>query len=122
AASSPMSYAVYLYFLNGGAEAEVVRASGTAGPGKPAQILLIAADETDPKNPVAATFLEAVSPGEWANSLVVTVDATPNVPDDQKGKEYSLTIRDESSDKRETYVSVTVGSVGPKNLRAVLAG
>jgi len=64
ASMAPMSHAVYLFFLNGGSAAEIVRAgdenAATTG-------VIPLSDDLK---------LEATSPGVWANSLKVRVEQT----------------------------------------------
>ena len=84
-ATSPLSYAVYQFYLNGGSEAEVVRVVRTG-------------DTTDTNNAKAATAalktdasdlpLVARGEGEWADTLRVRVD------DDTAGgaRAYNLAI------------------------------
>lgn len=56
--SSPMSYAVYLFFLNGGNSAQIVRAGATDNSAVPAKIALS-----------ADVILVATSPGIWGNPV-----------------------------------------------------
>ena len=56
--SSPMSYAVYLFFLNGGNSAQIVRAGATDNSAIPAKIALS-----------ADVILVATSPGIWGNPV-----------------------------------------------------
>lgn len=63
-----MSYAVYLFFANGGSTAQIVRAGGT-GDNPP---------ETKASIKIADDFvLEATSEGEWANPFAVQVTHNP---------------------------------------------
>ena len=56
--ASPMSYAVYLFFLNGGNSAQIVRAGATDNSAIPAKIALS-----------ADVILVATSPGIWGNPV-----------------------------------------------------
>jgi phage tail sheath protein FI len=100
---SAMSYAVYLFFVNGGSAAQVVRADGvdkTAG--KPATV---AVNEQ--------ITLAAKSPGEWGNALEVSVDKL-NVT----GDAFNLTVTDTVSHRTERYAGVSL--TGPNSLQKAL--
>jgi len=106
--SSPMSYAVYMFFLNGGGSAEIVRAGAAkvVTAAVPAQIGL------------SPDFvLEAASPGSWGNGLQVKVD-TDKVVDKTL---FNLTITDSTAAPKvtESYLAVGVGS--KNNVVAALA-
>jgi len=102
--SSPMSYAVFLFFINGGNVAQVVRAGDT---------------ETDPAKKAAATkialsddvILVASSPGSWGDKLQLVVD-TSNVRDSKT--QFNLTITDGGSGSVERYTNLVLkkGSTG----------
>lgn len=73
---SSVSYAVQQYFLNGGADAIIVRVSRNADP---SEVTLAAEGGAAGED----TVLEADSPGEWGNNLRVAVDynTDPDSPD-----------------------------------------
>lgn len=94
--NSPMSYAAFLFFLNGGNSAQVVRA-GDSGKTAAAARIALSAD----------VFLLAVSPGTWGDNLLVTVDTT-NL---QIKGNFNLTIADSASNISESYTGVNLGSI-----------
>src|SRR5215218_8282692 len=70
---SEASYAVYQFFLNGGAEAHVVRVASGTGTDTPAKANVQIKDGTGAAASVVAT-VEARNQGIWGNNLRVTVD------------------------------------------------
>jgi phage tail sheath protein FI len=96
--TSPMSYAAFLFFLNGGASAEIVRAGATDGSAAAASIAL-SADVT----------LVASSPGTWGNALQVTVDTSMLM--DTKTR-FNLTITDTGSGATENYTGLSLAAPG----------
>lgn len=95
-ASVPLSYAVYLYFLNGGATALVVRNSV---PGDTTAQAAISADIT----------LAANSPGSWGTALTATVDTTTNLIDPKNT--FNLTIKKDGV-AAESYAGVSLANLG----------
>ena len=108
---SPMSYAVQQYFLNGGSEAVIVRVSNNA-------------------SNATVTFsdglnLEASSPGEWGNNLLVTVDyetSEGNISDLDR-KLFNLIIKDPDpigSGGSETFRNLSLEENSPTFIKKVL--
>jgi uncharacterized protein len=93
--TSPMSYAVFLFFLNGGNAAQIVRAGAKDGSGVPAKIA-ISSD----------VILVATSPGIWGNALTVTADPTNVFTADT----FNLTITDPGSNTTESYQGLSLGT------------
>jgi phage tail sheath protein FI len=102
-AASRLSLAVYLFFLNGGSTALIVR-TGTAD--LPASVALSA----DIK-------LNASSPGAWGAGLVATVD-TQNLFDPKNT--FNLTIK-ENGVVQETYTGASLTTGTPQFLPNLLA-
>src|ERR1035438_10140696 len=67
-AGSPMSYAVYQFYNNGGSTAEVVRITHA---GDAAATIDITPQEADAAKKITLT---AASPGTWGTGLQVTID------------------------------------------------
>ena len=107
-AGSPLSYAVYQYFANGGAEAEIVRVTGATATA--AEIGLGG----------GAPVLEAASPGVWGDQLVVRVDLDTRDPAD--ATLYNLTVHDRTSGAEEHYLNVSTAATGAAALTTLLAG
>ena len=105
-ASSPLSWAVYMFFINNGGAAEVVRAGARDGSLQPARIKL--SDDIT---------LTASSPGGWGNQLSVKVD-TDNLRDPQH--QFNMTITDTVSGATERYAGLSL-TPGPLNLSFALA-
>jgi phage tail sheath protein FI len=123
-APSPMTYAVYHYFLNGGTEAVVVRLA----PGASAATVSLAATGGTPANLVLA----AASPGEWGRNLQVSVTnpVAETVPLPEQAFVFTLTVRevdpsaptDRSRDRAtETFVNVSVDATSARAVDRVLA-
>jgi uncharacterized protein len=102
---SPMSYAVLLFFLNGGNAAQIVRAGASDGSATSAKIA-ISAD----------VVLAATSPGTWGNKLTVTVDTTNTIKSDA----FNLKITDTVSGTTESYQGLSL-SPGPLQVTTALA-
>lgn len=108
---SPMSYAVYHFYLNGGSDAEIVR--------------LVAADGAAASVTLAPGVpLTAVSPGAWGNRLRVRVDydtlEDPATPDADRTR-YNLTVRDTGTGLLERYLNVSIEPAHARGLDKVLA-
>jgi len=110
--SSPLGVAVYLFFLNGGAQAKVVRTE-SATPGTPATAVLKLG--TAPLDPT----LEAKSPGTWGNGIRARVDTDDVVGDPTST--YNLTIKDPANKRMERYANVSTKASAPQNLWLRLA-
>jgi phage tail sheath protein FI len=104
--SSPMSYAAFLFFLNGGNVAQVVRAGATDGSAAPARIALS-----------GDTMLVATSPGSWGDKLEAVVD-TKNLTNPQS--QFNLTITDGSTGTTERYTGLSL-TTGPQAITLALA-
>ncbi|GAA2827655.1 phage tail sheath C-terminal domain-containing protein [Crossiella cryophila] len=102
-ASSPLSHAVYQFYLNGGSEAEIVRLVGSG-----------AARST-------ATFssltLTAAGAGTWGDRIRFRVDH-----DTATGAAnlYNLTVRDNDTGAEERYLNVSINAADPRALHKVL--
>jgi phage tail sheath protein FI len=112
----PMSYAVYLFFANGGSDAEIVRATAVGqdsnkkpivDAGSAATINITSADGKA-KTPWAT--LHATSPGDWANDLIVKITSV-TIPGGTSTTKFNLTIADSSGDK-EQYPRITAAQLG----------
>ena len=112
----PMSYAVYLFFLNGGSTALVVRYNGNA---KIAQVSLpVTAPAGGTASPIT---LEASSPGAWGNNLTATVD-TNNLFDPET--QFNLTIKltqPSGAVSQELYTGASLQTGTPQYLPTLLA-
>ncbi|MEU3660514.1 phage tail sheath C-terminal domain-containing protein [Streptomyces sp. NPDC032940] len=146
---SPLSYAVYQFYLNGGSEAEIVRLVGEAVHvalpigrtpravgGSPA----VPADESAPESPAEPgdrahettrptrsrrrPGLLAASPGSWALKLRARVDYETGDDTETRGGErklFNLTVRDTGTGIEEKYLNVSIESDSPRSLTHVLA-
>jgi phage tail sheath protein FI len=103
-ASVPLSYAVYLFFQNGGSTALVVRV------GDPTAVAAEIALSPDVK-------LIASSPGRWGNALTATVDTAGILPGSVNA--FNLTLSDGVT--QEVYSGVTLGP-GPLFIKTALLG
>ena len=103
--ASPMSYAAFLFFVNGGNAAQIVRAGASDGSAVPAKIA-ISAD----------VILVATSPGAWGNALTVTVDTSQVITQGA----FSLTINDPGSNTTESYQGLNLRA-GPLGITTALA-
>ncbi|MGO9729706.1 MAG: phage tail sheath family protein [Streptosporangiaceae bacterium] len=110
--ASPMSYAAFLFFMNGGNSAQIVRASATDGSGAAAKIALS-----------GDVILVATSPGTWGNAvysaavppsltagLQVVVDTSNLV---NAATLFNLTITDGSTGAIESYTGLSLGAGPP---------
>jgi phage tail sheath protein FI len=108
-AAFPMNYAVFLFFMNGGNSAQIVRAAmpGEGGSGAAARIAL------PPESGPAEIGLVATSPGTWGNNLQVVVD-TKNLKN--PATQFNLTITETGiggvSVASESYTGLSVGAGG----------
>jgi phage tail sheath protein FI len=124
---------VYQFYLNGGAEAEIVRIVARQSnatpppPGTPnpptfpaiATITLKGKANTD-ADPVV---LAASSPGAWGDKLRVRVDfqTTEVQADITHRKTYNLTVHDADTGVTESYLNVGIEQDDPRSLPHVLA-
>ncbi|MBF6047290.1 phage tail sheath family protein [Streptomyces sp. NRRL B-1677] len=111
---SPMSYAVYQFFQNGGSEAEIVRVVKDSDPAT----LPIGAPHGEGED--TRHVLKAISPGIWGRGLRARVDTevSPEVP---KGS-FNLTILDTSTGTEEKYLNVSTTKDDPRSLANLLKG
>lgn len=107
-ADSPLSYAVYQYFSNGGAEAQIVRIAAKAATA--AQIGLGG----------GSPELQASSPGAGGDQLVVRIDW--NTRDANDATLYNLTVHDRGTGAEEQYLNVSTAATGASSLATMLAG
>ncbi|MEO8809434.1 MAG: phage tail sheath C-terminal domain-containing protein [Rhodanobacter sp.] len=109
----PMGYAVRDFYLNGGAQAAIVRLY-QAVDGKPAKAAISLPDGTP------EIVLEAASPGAWANGLRARVEAWVSDKDPRVSPEvanqfglaasdlFNLTLHDTFSGVEETFLNLTL--------------
>ncbi|WP_437944124.1 phage tail sheath family protein [Sorangium sp. So ce281] len=120
-ADSPMTYAVYHYFQNGGTEAVIVRLAPGANRSS--------ADLATGASPNLT--LEAASEGAWGSNLRVTVTdpAAGSFLPAEATQVFTLTVRevdpaapsDTSRDRAtETFINVSVSSSSPRYVKRVL--
>lgn len=109
----PMGYAVRDFYLNGGAQAVIVRLY-KANAGKPAKAAI----------KIANLPLEAASAGAWGNKLRARIDA--NVSADVAARYglassdlFNLTVRDINSGVQESFLNLTVKE-SPRRVDRVL--
>jgi uncharacterized protein len=108
---SPLSYAVYQFYLNGGSDAEVVRLA--------------------PTDAVSATLelgngvtLDAIGPGIWGNGLRARVDyQTSSGPPAGGGAatSYNLSVFDTSTGVLESYRNISITTTDAQSLDKVLS-
>ena len=101
----PLSSAVYLFFLNGGSTALVVR---NADPAQPTASAALSSDIT----------LKASSPGVWGTDLTATVDTDRLL--EPKANKFNLTIT-ENDGVSEVYAGVNLTEGDPLYLPTALA-
>ncbi|MCP3804204.1 hypothetical protein NLX83_33520 [Allokutzneria sp. A3M-2-11 16] len=134
-----MSLAVYHFYNNGGAEAEIVRVAGQVDDpdstkpedkvkSYPAKVELGDEPQTGEGEPGGnvVVVLHASGPGDWGRNLKVRVDhntiekldgGNPANP-----RLYNLTIRDEDADQEERFLNISVDDTDARSLKNVLAG
>ncbi|MFE2725534.1 phage tail sheath family protein [Kitasatospora sp. NPDC059327] len=127
--TSELSYAVYQFFQNGGAEALVVRIvahrpadAPAGGPSYPAAATVTLAAASGAA--ADAITLTAVSPGDWGNRLRARVDyRTRDKAANAAGqKSFNLTLRDTATGVTETYLNVGTAPDSGSRLSVALAG
>jgi len=114
-AASPLSVAVYQFFLNGGAEAKIVRVLPAGA--KQATMKLGADADNVPE-------LLAASPGAWGKSLRARVDYTPtdlDPTDEHPEQLYNLTVRDVTAKQQERFTSISIDPKSKRSIDKVLA-
>ena len=112
----PMGYAVRDFYLNGGAQAAIVRLYKASG-GKPAKAAI----------KVANLPLEAASGGSWGNQLRARIDS--NVSADIAARYglaatdlFNLTVRDLASGTQESFLNLSVKESPRRADRVLKAG
>ncbi|MGW0522249.1 phage tail sheath family protein [Crossiella sp. NPDC003009] len=102
-AKSPMSHAVYHFYLNGGSEAEIVRLAGTGAKRSTATY--------------HGLTLEASGAGVWGDRIRFRVDH-----DTATGAAnlYNLTVRDNGTGAEERYLNISTDKDSSRSLRKVL--
>lgn len=110
---SPMSFAVYHYFLNGGSDALITRVHNAAAPGT-ASVDLVGGG--------SATFT-AADPGAWAERLRLRIDTevddevvSANPPDTM----FNLSVKDLATGVTEFHRNVSVTKGHPRFVSDVL--
>ena len=107
---SPMSFAVYHYFLNGGSEALIVRVHSNAPVAQ------------SPAAPAAAVF-SAASPGAWGARLRLRVDQEID-PDiiavNTANTMFNLRVKDLGNGVTETFLNVSITGGHPRFVTDVL--
>ena len=108
----PLSAAVYQFYLNGGAEAYVVRVLGAGA--KPATV-----------NVDGGVVLESRTAGKWGNSLRVRVehpkpDPPGNLPPEERP--YDLVVRDMTTGREERFSGIVPKADSHRSLDRVLEG
>ena len=110
-APSTLSYAVQHYFLNGGADAIIVRVTNGA---TPATITLAAG--------VDSLVLDAANPGEWGRGLAALVDY--NTSDSTDTNLYNLTVRYTDADSgavtTEVFRNLSIVTTSARDITKVL--
>ncbi|WAZ20005.1 phage tail sheath subtilisin-like domain-containing protein [Streptomyces cinnabarinus] len=112
AEGSDMSYAVQQFYLNGGADAVIVR---LVPRGAKALTFRVGKDSQGENRPL----LKATSPGAWALGLRARVDYDKLPAGDEF---YNLTIRDCGTGFEESYRTISADPDSPRSLRRVLSG
>jgi hypothetical protein len=127
-----MSYAVYQFFLNGGATAQIVRVTGTPVKGSdgkapaPAGAAAYQLVQDTSTTPPTTLSLVANSPGTWADNYIVRIEATKALgptdpstgqqPSDDTGlPTYNLSVIDPATKvilERYVGISAAGGSQG----------
>lgn len=108
---SPLSYAVYQFYLNGGSEAEVVR---LAHPDAAAATITLGGDVP----------LVAIGPGTWGDALRVRIDynTAAGPPTGRKAAtSYNLSVLDTGTGVLERYLNISTTPTDPQSLDKVLS-
>lgn len=108
---STMSYSVYLYFLNGGTDAVIVRVDTNAK----------AATITKDGTPASPLTLEAANPGSWADSLKLTINReVPKTKLDEDSSYFNMYVRDSEDNVLETFLNLSLKKESPRIVNEVL--
>jgi uncharacterized protein len=108
---SPLSYAVYQFYLNGGSEAEVVRLAHSDAVAAP----------LDLGNNVS---LVAIGPGAWGSKLRVRIDyqtAAGPPAGNAAATSYNLSVLDTGTGVLERYLNISTTPADPRSLDKVLS-
>jgi phage tail sheath protein FI len=108
---SPMGYAVYHYFLNGGTDAVIVRVHN--GDASTTATLTIRNEDDD-----ANIILVAASPGSWGSRLRARVDYTTK--DISDTTLFNLSIKDIATGVIETHRNLSTVVSSPRYMTKVL--
>ena len=107
---SPMSFAVFQYFNNGGSDALVVRVHNDAVPAQ---------------TPTGANWLfQAANPGRWGNSLRLRIDhAVPQevIDANPANTMFNLRVKDMGTQQVESFLNVSITPGHPRFVTDVLA-
>ena len=115
---SPMTYAVRDFFLNGGAQAVIVRLFAPTNDG----------DQVDAEIGLAAGpgthVLTARSPGTWGNRLQARVDhdTRDHLPGEQADTLFNLYVRDDATGLVEEFRNLSIEESHARRFDKVLAG
>jgi phage tail sheath protein FI len=102
---SPMGFAVRDFFLNGGAQAIIVR--------------VFAPDTTTPATlTIGGLVLNALSPGTWGNSLRARVDY--HTADDPTNVLFNLSVRDDTTLQVEQFRNASVQTGHPRQVDKIV--
>ena len=112
---SEASYGIYQFFLNGGAQAYVIRVAA----GSPAKATIIAQDAAGGNNVLT---VNAASEGSWGNNLRASVDYA-----DAPAGAFNLTVMEVSPQNgrwvvanQESFMALTMNATDPTYVRAVV--
>jgi phage tail sheath protein FI len=110
---SPMTFAVRDFFLNGGAQAIIVRVYKGVQNEEPAAKLSL-----DPESGNDKYELTAKSPGSWANNLLVRADY--DTKDTSDTNLFNLYVREGADGPIEEFRNVSVDKASPRRVDKVL--
>ncbi len=113
---SSMSFAVRDFFLNGGAQAVIVRLYH-ADPGSPNANPVVPAPNPAATLSVGGLTLTAANEGRWGVALRAAIDQN-NLP---AGTAFNLTVTDTGTGRTEKFLNLTAVD-GPRRIDNVLAG
>jgi phage tail sheath protein FI len=108
---SPLSYAVYQFYLNGGSDGEVVRLAHSDA----------VAAQLDLGGGVA---LVAIGPGTWGDALRVRIDyqtASGPPAGGAAATSYNLSVMDTGTGVLESYLNISTTPTDPRSLDKVLS-